>query len=1232
MILTPYILPLLASAAILIWMALYALRFKDVPTAHIFSLLMGLAAIWSLNQALEISMTSLELKILMLQMRLAANAFLAPVELMLVLAYTGKSAWLSRTRLGLLLIVPVGVFCLSLTSNFHKFFRYDFTLDTSGPFPILLKTNAWGYWLFIIYTSLLILLALGLLLAALRNRTLSIRNTLVLFFACLVPFVVNLFFNLGMTPIRGFDLGPTSFVITGGLYAWALLRQDLFNALPVAHEIAIDNISDLLIVLDAKQRIVDYNPAAQAVFEFSNRSLEAASDGLPSLWADFFQRYNQVDHYRGEVWLGSGTDQRTYDLSISTLPDKHQHSAGRLFLLHDLTERKQAEDALRQSEERYRLLADDAPLAILVSDQKTGEVLYTNRRVAELFEIPVDQLLMAKTPELYANPQDRERILTLLNVHGQVTDFEVCARKGDGREFWISITSNKIIYNGRPAIHTTCIDISQRKQIEEALRTSEERFRTLFEQAAVGVALLETKNGRYVRVNQRYCDLLGYSMEEMLNLHFQDITHPDDLQLSMQNNDALLAGKIREFSMEKRYLRKDGQVVWGKLSASSLWKEDELPEVYYHVAVVEDITARKQTEEALRTSEVRFRTLFEHAAVGVSLADTRSGRYLRVNQYFCDTLGYTMEEMLRLHYQDITYPDDMQENLDYNALLLDGKIREYSIEKRFVHKDGRIVWCKLTVSPMWLTGEHPEDYIHIGVTEDITERKRVEEELRTSEGRFRTLFEQAAVGVALLETKTGRYVRINQKYCDFLGYTLEEMLQLRFQDVTYPEDTQTNVDYNSLLIEGKIREFENEKRYLRKDGQMVWGILSASPLWLPGETPEVYTHIAVVQDISERKKTEEALLESEEKFRSLFEGHTSIMVLTDPGTGRIVDVNPSACHFYGYSRRELLEMKITDINCLSPTEIMAKMKEVEKGQTKHFIFPHRLANGEIRTVEVDSAPIFMQGKPVLFSIIRDISEQKKMEAELIESQKMVGIGTLAAGIAHEINSPLQVITGYSDSLLKELQVAAKLEGERPERQLKTINRNAWRVAEIVRSLQHYAHPNSERASQTELNELVKDTLILIEHQLKSWSNIAVETELVADLPPFMCDQNKIIQVLINLLSNARDAMPMGGTIKIDTAYQADPERLVLKVADDGLGIHEVVRKRIFDPFFTTKIVGKGTGLGLSIVQSIVRVHGGEIQVESAPGKGTTFTIMLPLTPPVQEPENLPEDSTRARYD
>jgi signal transduction histidine kinase len=259
-----------------------------------------------------------------------------------------------------------------------------------------------------------------------------------------------------------------------------------------------------------------------------------------------------------------------------------------------------------------------------------------------------------------------------------------------------------------------------------------------------------------------------------------------------------------------------------------------------------------------------------------------------------------------------------------------------------------------------------------------------------------------------------------------------------------------------------------------------------------------------------------------------------------------------------------------------------------------------------------------------------------MEANLIDAQKMASLGTLAAGIAHEINTPLQVITGLSESMIKDLKELNLLEGERPERQLNTINRNAWRVAEIVRSLQHYVYPTREQSSEVSLNDLVKDTLILIEHQLKTWSNIEIHSNLAQDLPPFVCDRNKIIQVLINLLTNARDAMPRGGTITIDTSYLPQRETIALEIADTGAGMPEEVRTRIFEPFFTTKVVGKGTGLGLSIVQGIIRSHGGVIQVESAKDKGTRFTITLPVNSPIQETATNADFSSafdfHARYD
>jgi signal transduction histidine kinase len=191
----------------------------------------------------------------------------------------------------------------------------------------------------------------------------------------------------------------------------------------------------------------------------------------------------------------------------------------------------------------------------------------------------------------------------------------------------------------------------------------------------------------------------------------------------------------------------------------------------------------------------------------------------------------------------------------------------------------------------------------------------------------------------------------------------------------------------------------------------------------------------------------------------------------------------------------------------------------------------------------------------------------------------------------------------------------RVDEQRLLRNMDSINQNAWRVAGIVRSLLTYARETYEEIEPNDLNEIIADTLLMIEHQLRTWSNIYVTTQLAEDLPPLHCERNSIAQVLINLLTNARDAMPQGGNVTIRTRYETESKRLVLEVTDTGPGIPEEVRPKIFDPFFTTKPVGEGTGLGLSIVMGVVQAHGGEVRVDSEPGRGATFTVSLPEKPP-----------------
>lgn len=237
------------------------------------------------------------------------------------------------------------------------------------------------------------------------------------------------------------------------------------------------------------------------------------------------------------------------------------------------------------------------------------------------------------------------------------------------------------------------------------------------------------------------------------------------------------------------------------------------------------------------------------------------------------------------------------------------------------------------------------------------------------------------------------------------------------------------------------------------------------------------------------------------------------------------------------------------------------------------------------------------------------------EAAMLASQRMAELGTLVAGIAHELNSPLQVITGQSKSLLSRLQGEGQVEQERLVRALTSINRNGWRSAEIIRALLTYSRAATGDTAAFDLNDIVRDTLLLTEHQLKNFSNINIITEFGDDLPSLYCNRNQITQMLINLLTNARDAIKEGGDITIRTSDDTETRRVVLQVSDTGCGIPEPVLDKIFNPFFTTKPLGQGTGLGLSTVIGIVRAHGGEIKVLSKPGEGTTFTVLLPENPP-----------------
>jgi PAS domain S-box-containing protein len=511
--------------------------------------------------------------------------------------------------------------------------------------------------------------------------------------------------------------------------------------------------------------------------------------------------------------------------------------------------------------------------------------------------------------------------------------------------------------------------------------------------------------------------------------------------------------------------------------------------------------------------------------------------------------------------------------------------------------------------------------------------------LKQSQDRYDELARRVPVGVYVYRTTLDgkpRFEYVSPRFCSIQGIDAAAIVRDAdaANDAVHPEDLEGLIRANQ---EAALRRqpFRREVRFI-VDGQVRWVRIESEPTPLPGG--EALWH-GVVSDITDRRLAEEALRKSEDRLnRAQALAHVGNWELDVPR--QQMWASEEAFRIYGLPRPTpylpLGQAQATVDPCERQRLDAALRSLLTEGRPYNEEFRiHRADSGEERFIHsVAEAIRDVDGRPVMaMGAIQDITDRKQAEASLMEAQKLAGIGTLAAGVAHEINTPLQVITGVSESLLRHAE-QKRLTEESLAQKADVINRNAWRVAEIVRALQTYARPSAGAMAAADLNGVVRETLLLIEHQLKTWSNITVLTEYEANLPPVVCERGKMSQALINLLTNARDAMPGGGVITIRTRYDAPSRRLSLMVRDTGHGIPEEIRHRMFDPFFTTKPVGQGTGLGLALVMSIVKARDGEIVVDSQPGQGTRFTLLFPQDGPpnaAPPPEEAPPPHSVGRF-
>ncbi|MBI4879993.1 MAG: PAS domain S-box protein [Planctomycetes bacterium] len=652
-----------------------------------------------------------------------------------------------------------------------------------------------------------------------------------------------------------------------------------------------------------------------------------------------------------------------------------------------------------------------------------------------------------------------------------------------------------------------------------------------------------------------------------------------------------------------------------------------------------EIEERRGTELALQESEHRFRALFARMSSGVAVYRALDGG----SDFEIVDFNRAAEQIEKIERRRVIgkrVTEAFPGVVDFG--LLDVLRRVFATGKPERHP---IAFYQDSQHSGWRDNfvyRLPSGEV-VAIYDDVTKRVLAEIGLRESESRFRAIFEQAGVGVAQIEAATGRFVRANQRYCDIVGLGPDEITATTFMAITHPNDLARDLELGQELLAGRIRSFAAEKRYVRRDGSIVWVDLSVSAMAKAGEAPEYC--IAVAQDISARKQAEAALARSEALLRETQAIARAGGWEYDAVT-RKVTWTEEVYKILGVARDFDASDPERALSFCAPESLPlvqdAFARALERAEPFDLEFELIRAGRERVWGRAVGRPVIREERVArIAGNLVDVTERRRAEAEradleerLRHAQKMEAVGQLAGGVAHDFNNILTAILGSV-----ELAAAALADdggtARGVEDALHEIRLGAERAAALTRQLLAFSRRQISRPRLVDLGRTLGDMEMMLRRLLSE--NIALEVRRGPDLWQARVDPGQIEQVVMNLAVNARDAMPNGGRLVFETRnvtldqdfVAARPELLpgphvLLAVSDTGCGMDAKTLERAFEPFFTTKDVGRGTGLGLSTVYGIVRQSRGHIAVHSAPGQGTGFEIFLPAD------ASVPGESVQAR--
>jgi PAS domain S-box-containing protein len=571
---------------------------------------------------------------------------------------------------------------------------------------------------------------------------------------------------------------------------------------------------------------------------------------------------------------------------------------------------------------------------------------------------------------------------------------------------------------------------------------------------------------RAVRLNPAWEKALGYPVHDLVGACILDLIHPADSEVALEAI-AQLRSHAESASFLGRFRHRGGDYRWLE------WRITARDDLTF--ASVHDVTDAKVKEAAQLKSEEKFAKAFQVISDALFISDVETGHFLEVNESFERLTGYGRHEIIGRNSTELGLWVNLADRTRYFEILrAQGRVRGYLAHLR--HRSGLVYWGEMGSDPLVINGRP----CIITASRDVTQQINYETTLRESEERFRAIFEQAAVGVLFVELSTGKFLQVNRRACEILGYEKDDLLGLTFMHITHPDDLAIDVANQHKLLAAEVTEIDREKRYLHKDGETVWVNVHIKPLGKSGQPPQYAV-----------------------------------------------------------------------------------------------------------------------------TVIEDITKHKRLERGLLQAHKMDSLGSLAGGVAHDMNNILGAVMGLASSIRMTAQDDAELVED-----MDAMVKACERGRNLVRSLLDFARQDLPEAKVFNLNTVIKDQTSLLGRSLPP--TIQLVTELQPDLANVTGDPGALSRALLNLCSNSIDAMTQGGVLTIRTR-NTESHQVEVTVEDTGCGMSKEIMDKALDPFFTTKQKGKGTGLGLPIVYGAVKAHRGQMEIDSVPGKGARIALRLPAS-------------------